>query len=84
MTRQEWLKANGYKKVKGETNLYSKLLLDGDLSLVIKLYNSGEIYSYIKFELDPLNELDKRYFNYLGSKFDLLKREVEKMKEESE
>ena len=79
MTKIEWLKANGYKRNKEFKDIYEKKLKDCMLTFCINEHNS---YCYLKLDNEPLSELDKKYWVYLGTKFELLEEDVEKMKKE--
>ncbi len=79
MTKIEWLKANGYKRNKEFKDIYEKKLKDCMLTFCINEHNS---YCYLKLDNEPLSELDKKYWSYLGTKFELLEEDVEKMKKE--
>ena len=79
MTKIEWLKANGYKRNKEFKDIYEKKLKDCMLTFCINEHN---YYCYLKLDNEPLSELDKKYWAYLGTKFELLEEDVEKMKKE--
>lgn len=79
MTKIEWLKANGYKRNKEFKDIYEKKLKDCMLTFCINEHNS---YCYLKLDNEPLSELDKKYWAYLGTKFELLEEDVERMKKE--
>ena len=81
MTKVEWLKANGYKRNKEFKDIYEKKLKDCMLTFCINEHNC---YCYLKIDNEPLSELDKKYWNYLGTKFELLEEDVERMKKETD
>ena len=78
MTKKEWFKKNGYKRDKEYKDIYVKPFADCMLSFCINAYTN---YYYIKLDVDPLSELDKRYWSFLGEKFELLEKDVEQLKE---
>jgi hypothetical protein len=78
MTKVEWLKANGYKRSKEDKDIYEKQFKECMLTFCINVYNN---YYFLKLDNDPLTELDRRFWSFLGSKFDLLEQDVEKFKE---
>lgn len=79
MTKVEWLKANGYKRNKEFKDIYEKKFKDCMLTFCINEHN---VYGYLKLDNEPLSELDKKYWNYLGTKFELLEEDIERMKKE--
>lgn len=81
MTRIEWLKAKGYKRNKEFKDVYEKKFKDCMLTFCINEHNS---YCYLKLENEPLSELDRKFWKYLGTKFDLMESEVKQMLKESE
>ena len=78
MNKKEWFKKNGYKRDKEYKDIYVKPFTDCMLSFCINAYTN---YYYIKLDVDPLSELDKRYWSFLGKKFELLEKDVEQLKE---
>ncbi len=83
MTKIEWLKANGYKRSKSDKNIYQKSFSDCMLTLCIKVNENGEDYGYLKIDNEPLTELDRRFWIYLGTKFCELERDIELMAKET-